>query len=110
MENYSEFGELDPVNPEPELTPWGKWLKSQPRGTMMAACRATGLSWATVTDARVRLVRPSTAYALSRFSKGGFTPASMSLVAARRREKAKAAKAPAQEAVNDNDYETPDVA
>jgi hypothetical protein len=93
MEDHTELRSSSPPSSDLVLTPWGQWLLTQPKGTMMSACRATRLSWATVTSARTRLVLPQTAHALSRFARGAFTTASMSRAAKKKKKPARAKRA-----------------
>lgn len=53
-----------------ELTAWGVWIRSQPRGTLSRAQLSTKLAWSTVHGAQKKLVSRDVAEALSKFTKG----------------------------------------
>lgn len=61
-----------------KLTAWGRWLKSQPRGTLTRAQEATRLAYSTLHYARVRrLTDEDAAKALAAFARGAFTAEDM---------------------------------
>lgn len=60
-----------------ELTPWGKWLKTQGVGALTRAMRKTDLSWSTVSKAQRRLVTLEVAQVLASYAKGAFKAAEM---------------------------------
>lgn len=67
---------------EQDLTAWGRWVRKQPRGTMVRAQLTTGLAYSTIHYALRRRVTMEVAEALAKFTGGAVKPASI----ARRRK------------------------
>ena len=53
-----------------DLTAFGRWVRTQPRGTLSRAMASTGLAYTTVLYAKTRLVTREVAEALSAFTRG----------------------------------------
>lgn len=51
-------------------TAWGAWVRTQPKGVLTRAMRATGVSWSSVNKAKHSLVTRDVAEALAKFTRG----------------------------------------